>query len=140
MKIDALVQSGKIRDPHILVKLKYLGKDAKRAFKNVRRYSHELRLHVLDQMIILKATNLKQEFKEILDKIPETLKYMEFHKLYLYSEFWSNSYTVAKYRFENFSIGPERLFGLGEAKLVKLHSEKCYQAALQLNQYINHPW
>jgi len=81
-----------------------------------------------------------KEFKAILDKIPEVLVHLEFHKLYLYSKFWSNFYTTAKYGLENFSVGPEKLFGPEEAELAKLHSEKCYRATHQLKEYLDHPW
>lgn len=81
-----------------------------------------------------------KEFKDILDKIPKALLHLEFHKLYLYSKFWSNFYTIAKYGLENFSIGAEKLFGREEAELAKLHSEKCYSAAYQLKEYLKNPW
>jgi HEPN domain-containing protein len=81
-----------------------------------------------------------KEFKDILDKIPKVLAHLEFHKLYLYSKFWSNFYTIAKYGLENFSVGAEKLFGPEEAELAKLHSEKCYLAAHQLREYLDHPW
>jgi HEPN domain-containing protein len=81
-----------------------------------------------------------KEFKDILDKIPSVLVYLEFHKLYLYSKFWSNFYTIAKYGLENFSIGAEKLFGQEEAELAKQHSEKCYFAAYQLKGYLNYPY
>jgi HEPN domain-containing protein len=81
-----------------------------------------------------------KEFKDVLDKVPKALAYLEFHKLYLYSKFWSNFYTIAKYGLENFSVGAEKLFGSEEAKLAKMHSEKCYSAAQQLRQYLDHPW
>ena len=81
-----------------------------------------------------------KEFKDILDKIPKVLAHLEFHKLYLYSKFWSNFYTIAKYGLETFSVGAEKLFGPEEAELAKLHSEKCYHAAHQLKDYSDHPW
>ena len=81
-----------------------------------------------------------KEFKDILDKVPKALVNLEFHKLYLYSRFWSNFYTIAKYGLENFSVGAEKLFGPEEAELARLHSEKCYHAARQLKAYLDNPW
>ncbi len=42
----------------------------------------------------------EEEFEAILKKIPEKLKHLDFHKLYLYSKFWLSFYTVAKYGLE----------------------------------------
>lgn len=81
-----------------------------------------------------------KEFKDVLDRIPKVLAHLEFHKLYLYSKFWSNFYTIAKYGLENFGVGAEKLFGPEEAELAKLHSEKCYNAARQLKVYSDNPW
>ena len=50
MQLNALLQSDKIQSPEVLDKLKYLEKDADRAFNDVRSYSHELRPSVLDHM------------------------------------------------------------------------------------------
>jgi PAS domain S-box-containing protein len=50
MQINALTQSDRIHDPDVLEKLRYLEKDADRAFNDVRRYSHELRPSVLEHM------------------------------------------------------------------------------------------
>ncbi len=82
----------------------------------------------------------EKEFKEVLKKIPEALEYLDFHKLYLYSRFWSNFYTVAKYGLENFGIGSEKLFEQEEAGLAQKHADKCYFAAVQLKNYLENPW
>jgi len=82
----------------------------------------------------------EKEFKEVLNQIPETLEQFEFHKLYLYSRFWSNFYTVAKYGLENFGIGAEKLFGKEEAELAQKHADKCYFASNQLENYLENPW
>jgi HEPN domain-containing protein len=82
----------------------------------------------------------EKEFQEILDKIPNDLVYLQFHKLYLYSRFWSNFYTIAKYGLENFGIGAEKLFEKEEAALAKKHAERCYSAADLLKNYLEHPW
>ena len=82
----------------------------------------------------------EKEFKEVLDKVPDALANQDFHKLYLYSKFWSNFYTIAKYGLENFGIGAEKLFGQEETDLAQKHAEKCYFASLQLKNYSEHPW
>lgn len=50
MQINALLESGKIRNPEVKEKLRYLEKDADRAYNEVRRFSHELRPSVLEHM------------------------------------------------------------------------------------------
>jgi len=80
------------------------------------------------------------EFEAILEKIPEKLKYLDFHKLYLYSKFWLSFYTVAKYGLEKIGVGAEKLFEKEEAELALKHAEKCYYGARQLENYIKHPW
>lgn len=82
----------------------------------------------------------EREFKEVLDKIPDALANQDFHKLYLYSRFWSNFYTIAKYSLENFGIGAEKLFSKEEADLAQRHAGKCYFASMQLKNYMEHPW
>jgi HEPN domain-containing protein len=82
----------------------------------------------------------EKEFEEILTKIPESLENIEFHKLYLYSRFWGNFYTVVKYGLEKFGIGPEKLFDESEANLAEKHADRCYFASLQLKNYLENPW
>ena len=82
----------------------------------------------------------EEEFEEILKKIPDKLRYLDFHKLYLYSKFWLSFYTVAKYGLEKLGIGPEKLFEREEAELALKHAEKCESAASQLKNYIKSPW
>ena len=82
----------------------------------------------------------EKEFKEMLNQIPESLENQEFHKLYLYSKFWSNFYTIAKYGLENFGMGAEKFFGNEEAELAQKHADKCYFASMQLKNYMDHPW
>jgi signal transduction histidine kinase len=55
MQLGALIQSRKIRSPDVLERLRYLEKDADRAFHDIRRYSHELRPVVLEHMGLLPA-------------------------------------------------------------------------------------
>jgi two-component system NarL family sensor kinase len=55
MQLGALLQSDKIQSPELKEKLRYLEKDADRAFNDVRRYSHELRPVVLEHQGLLAA-------------------------------------------------------------------------------------
>ena len=82
----------------------------------------------------------EEEFEAILKKIPDKLKYLDFHKLYLYSKFWLSFYTVAKYGLEKIGVGPEKLFEKEEAELALKHADKCYYGASQLRNYMKHPW
>ena len=82
----------------------------------------------------------EEEFEEVLKKIPEKLRYLDFPKLYLYSKFWLNFYTVAKYGLEKIGVGPEKLFEKEEAELALKHAERCWSAASQLKSYIKYPW
>lgn len=82
----------------------------------------------------------EKEFKEVLEKIPSSLDNLEFHKLYLYSIFWSNFYTIAKYGLENFGIGAEKLFEKEEVDLALKHADKCFFAVNQLKIYLEDPW
>ena len=82
----------------------------------------------------------EKEFVEVLDNVPETLKNLEFHKLYLYSRFWGNFYTVSKYGLETFGVGAQELFEKEEGELAKKHADKCYSAVMQLKDYSENPW
>ena len=82
----------------------------------------------------------EDEFEAILEKIPEKLRHLDFPKIYLYSKFWLNFYTVAKYGLEKLGVGPEKLFEKEEAELALKHADKCYSAASQLKNYVEHPW
>jgi HEPN domain-containing protein len=82
----------------------------------------------------------EEEFEAILKRIPEKLKYLDFHKLYLYSKFWSSFRTIAKYGLEKLGIGAEKLFEEEEAELALKHADKCKFAANELKNYMEHPW
>lgn len=82
----------------------------------------------------------EKEFREVLNEIPYALENLEFHKLYLYSRFWSNFYTTAKYGLENLGKGAEKLFGKEESELAQKHADKCYFASKQLENYLQNPW
>jgi HEPN domain-containing protein len=77
----------------------------------------------------------EEEFEKILQMIPAQLKYLDLPKIYLYSKFWSQFYTVAKYCLEKLGVGADKLFGEEEAKLALKHAEKCESAASQLLNY-----
>jgi signal transduction histidine kinase len=61
MQLNALLESGKIQNPEVLDKLRYLEKDSDRAFNDVRRYSHELR------PVILERTGLTAALNQVVD-------------------------------------------------------------------------
>lgn len=82
----------------------------------------------------------EKEFMKVLNNIPKRLEYLELHKLYLYSKFWGNFYTTAKYGLEVLSIGADELFEKEEAELAQKHAGKCYFAAEQLKNYLENPW
>jgi len=82
----------------------------------------------------------EEEFEYILNNIPGKLEYLNFSKLYLYSRFWSEFYTVAKYGLEKVGIPPQKLFDKEEAELAIKHADSCYYAASQLNNYLRNPW
>jgi len=67
--------------------------------------------------------------------IPAQLKYLDLPKVYLYSKFWSQFYTVAKYGLEKLGVGADKLFEKEEAELALKHAERCEFAASQLLSY-----
>ncbi len=82
----------------------------------------------------------EEEFELILNNIPKKLQNLDLPKLYLYSKFWSEFYTVAKYGLEKIATPAQKLFEKEEAELAIKHADKCYWAAFQLNNYTKHPW
>ena len=78
----------------------------------------------------------EEEFEEVLRAIPKDLSYIKIYKLYLYSKFWSQFYTVAKYGLEKLGLGPEKLFDRAEAKLALKHAENSYIAAEALKDML----
>lgn len=92
LEINALIQSGKIRDLEVLEKLRYLEKDAARAFNDIRRYSHELRPGVLEHLGLYASLEQLAEDINILNyftvevdvegqepELPEDVKLTFFH-------------------------------------------------------------
>jgi HEPN domain-containing protein len=77
----------------------------------------------------------EEEFENILKMIPDQLEHLDFPKVYLYSKFWSQFYTVAKYGLEKLGVGADKLFEKEEAELALKHAEKCEFAASLLLDY-----
>jgi HEPN domain-containing protein len=77
----------------------------------------------------------EEEFEDILKMIPAKLKYLDIAKVYLYSKFWLQFYTVAKYGLEKLGIGADKLFGKEEAELALKHADRCRFVASQLLDY-----
>ncbi len=80
-----------------------------------------------------------EEFELLLDKIPEDLKYYNFPRLYLFHKLWSGFYTVAKYGYDKFGTGPEKLFQKDEAELAIKHADDCKRAGDALLTRIKYP-
>ena len=80
----------------------------------------------------------EEEFEKILQMVPAQLKYLDLPKIYLYSKFWSQFYTVAKYGLEKLGVGADKLFEKEEAELARKHARKCEFAARQLLYYKKH--
>jgi len=79
-----------------------------------------------------------EEFEKLLEKIPEKLKYLEYHRLFLISKFWLGLYATAKYGEERLGLGPEKLFKRDEAELALRHAEECERAADVLRRYVKY--
>jgi HEPN domain-containing protein len=77
----------------------------------------------------------EEEFEKILQMIPAQLNYLDFPKVYLYSKFWSQFYTVAKYGLEKLGVGADKLFEKEETELALKHAKKCEFAASRLYNY-----
>lgn len=95
---------------------------------------------ILIQKNYPKSHEFKEEaFEQIMDKIPKELMYLDFHKLYLYSKFWSEFYTIAKYGLEKLGIPAQKLFEKEEAELALKHADKCHHAAGRLDNFLRYP-
>jgi HEPN domain-containing protein len=77
----------------------------------------------------------EEEFEKILKMIPDRLIYLDLPKIYLYSKFWSQFYTITKYGLEKFGVGADRLFENEEVELALKHADRCEYAASQLLNY-----
>jgi len=80
----------------------------------------------------------EEEFENALKKVPEKVKHLDFPKIYLYSKFWLQFYTVAKYGLEKIGVGPDKLFEKEEAELALKHAKRCWDVASQLFNYIKY--
>ena len=74
-----------------------------------------------------------------MNKVPEASKYHNFPSLYLLHKLWSGFYTVAKYGYDKFAIGPGKLFQKDEAELAIKHAEDCKRAGDALLTRIKYP-
>lgn len=80
----------------------------------------------------------EEDFDKLLNKVPSelSLNAQDFVKPYLYSKFWGNFYTIAKYGLEKLKIGPGFLFGTDEANLALKHESFCISiAGVAINVY-----
>jgi HEPN domain-containing protein len=103
-----------------------------------------IELSIKSTFILLKGGYSKkhdiseEEFEVALKEVPENLKHLEFPKLYLYSKFWSQFYTISKYGLEKIGIGADKLFEKEEAELALKHAEKNIDAARRIVSYIRY--
>jgi len=67
-QLDSLLESGSIQSSKVLERLKYLEKDAGLALEEIRRYSHELRPAVLDNL------GLKEAMEQLAEDINKSEK------------------------------------------------------------------
>ena len=78
------------------------------------------------------------EFAQILNLIPDDLKYHNFPRLFVLSSFWSQFYNLSKYGHESLGVGPEKIFKKQEAELALGHAEECYIAASGIRYWYHH--
>ena len=95
-------------------------------------YPQEHRIPKEEFRKVMKALEITGEEEALLmgvdhEKIP---------RLYLYSEFWHQFYTVAKYGDEELGIPSDKLFGREEAELALTHAKQCYSLADSLRYYL----
>ncbi len=78
----------------------------------------------------------EEQFKRIIDRIPESCQHHNFARLLILTRFWSKFYATAKYGNEKLRIGPERLFKEAEAKLALEHAGECCNAADGIRSWV----
>ena len=78
------------------------------------------------------------EFEVALAKMPEQLEFMNFGRLYLLHKLWSTFDSVAKYGFDTFGVGPEKVFQKDEAALAIKHAEECRHAGDALLNWVRY--
>lgn len=79
----------------------------------------------------------EEEAVEALNNVPEEVRWRNFPRLFLLQQFWADFYTLAKYGYDLFSVGPETLFEGEEARLAIKHADDCYLAADHVRQVIH---
>lgn len=73
-----------------------------------------------------------EDLAGVFKELPESKKEPKFWRLSLISSFWGTFYTVAKYGYEHWGIGAEKLFGKEEGQLAIKHASECYDVARSL--------
>ncbi|HID30625.1 MAG TPA: HEPN domain-containing protein [Desulfobacterales bacterium] len=119
-------------------------KDAKQHLKELR-FSDSVRasrmcieLSVKSMYILLEVEFKRDhrldeaEYKQLMEKIPQNLSYVNFPRVFLFANFWAEFYTKAKYGLETLQVPPTKLFEKQEAELALEHAKECYYAADQL--------
>ena len=76
------------------------------------------------------------EYERLISKIPESLNYINFPRVFLFANFWAEFYTKAKYGLETLQVPPDKLFEKGEAELALKHADECYYAGSQLRNKV----
>ncbi len=80
-----------------------------------------------------------EDLEEIIDKVPEDLGWVEFHRLIVFNKLWPRLRALAKYGHEKLSLGPEKFFERKEAELAVKHAEECYEMAHRLLYRAKYP-
>lgn len=87
---------------------------------------------LLDQQYPRKHDFSEDEFLATLNRLPESMSFLRFPRLYLLHRFWAHFYTTAKYGFEKLEAPPADLFGFEEAGLAIKHAREWQDAAIRL--------
>lgn len=75
---------------------------------------------------------VEAEYRQLMEKIPQSLSYVNFPRVLLFANFWAEFYTKAKYGLEILQVPPTKLFEKQEAELALKHAKECYYVADQL--------
>jgi HEPN domain-containing protein len=79
----------------------------------------------------------EEEFIEVIEQLPESVRYLNFPRLYLLHRFWAAFYGTAKYGFEALGAPPDGLFQYREAQLAVGHGREWQNAALRLKHHLD---
>ena len=79
---------------------------------------------------------VEAEYRQLMEKIPQSLSYVNFPRVLLFANFWAEFYTKAKYGLEKLQVPPTKLFERQEAELALKHAEECYYAGSQLRNKV----